>query len=66
LFIGIAQSEPFNWTKSDIDDFEKVMAINVRGMTISMMEEIKKMRSTSRASIVNLSSIGGKRAAPGR
>jgi NAD(P)-dependent dehydrogenase (short-subunit alcohol dehydrogenase family) len=47
------------------DDFDAVMAVNLRGMWLSMRAEIPALLRTGGGSIVNVASVGGLVAAPG-
>ncbi len=48
------------------DDFDRVIAINLRGVWSCMKFELRQMRKQGGGAIVNCSSIGGLMAAPGR
>jgi len=48
-----------------IEDFDNLMAINVRGLFLCMKYEIQQMLSQGSGAIVNTSSIGGLVASPG-
>ncbi len=47
-------------------DFDRVVAINLRGVWNCMRFELRQMRKQGAGAIVNCSSIGGLKAAPGR
>ncbi|MGO2111776.1 MAG: SDR family NAD(P)-dependent oxidoreductase [Pseudoclavibacter sp.] len=47
------------------DDFDRLMAINVKGVWMCLREEVRAMRGSQSGSIVNVSSIGGLRGSPG-
>jgi len=46
------------------DDFDRIMAVNVKGVWLCIREEVRAMRETG-GSIVNVSSIGGLRGSSG-
>src|SRR5437899_1793097 len=48
------------------EDFDRVMAINLRGVWSCMKFELRQMRKQGNGAIVNCSSIGGLVGAPGR
>ena len=48
------------------EDFDKVNAVNYRGVWAAMKHELRQMRSQGGGAIVNCSSIGGARGGPGR
>ncbi|RBP03269.1 NAD(P)-dependent dehydrogenase (short-subunit alcohol dehydrogenase family) [Roseiarcus fermentans] len=48
------------------DDFDRVVAVNLRGVWSSMRFELRQMRRQASGAIVNCSSIGGLKGAPGR
>lgn len=41
------------------EDFDRIMAVNVKGMWLCLREEIRVMRQAGRGAIVNTSSVGG-------
>lgn len=47
------------------EDFDRIMAVNVKGTWLCMREELKIMRGAKRGAIVNVSSIGGVRGSSG-
>src|SRR5690606_33835899 len=47
------------------DDFDRIMATNVKGVWLCLREEIRAMRPARAGSIVNISSIGGYRGSVG-
>jgi NAD(P)-dependent dehydrogenase (short-subunit alcohol dehydrogenase family) len=47
-------------------DFDKVNAVNYRGVWAPMKHELRQMRTQVSGAIVNCSSIGGVRGGPGR
>lgn len=47
------------------DDFERIQAVNVKGVWLCLREEVRAMRAAGGGSIVNVSSIGGYRGSPG-
>jgi NAD(P)-dependent dehydrogenase (short-subunit alcohol dehydrogenase family) len=51
--------------EQSIEEFDKLMAINVRGLFLCMKYEIQQMLSQGAGVIVNTSSIGGLVASPG-
>jgi len=51
--------------EQSIEDFDKLMSINVRGLFLCMKYEIQQMLSQGAGAIVNNSSIGGLIAFPG-
>jgi NAD(P)-dependent dehydrogenase (short-subunit alcohol dehydrogenase family) len=48
------------------EDFDRVVAINLRGVWNCMRFELRRMRNQGSGAIVNCSSIGGHKGAPGR
>ena len=48
------------------EDFDKVNAVNYRGVWAAMKHELRQMRTQGNGAIVNCSSIGGVRGGPGR
>ena len=48
------------------DDFDRVVAVNLRGLWSCMKFELRQMRRQGSGAIVNCSSIGGLKGAPGR
>jgi NAD(P)-dependent dehydrogenase (short-subunit alcohol dehydrogenase family) len=51
--------------EQSIEEFDKLMAINVRGLFLCMKYEIQQMLSQGSGAIVNTSSVGGLVASPG-
>lgn len=47
------------------DDFDRIMAVNVKGVWLCLRAEIRAMRTAGSGSIVNVSSIGGLRGSSG-
>jgi len=47
------------------DDFDRIMAVNVKGTWLCLREELRVMRAAGTGSIVNVSSIGGLRGSSG-
>jgi NAD(P)-dependent dehydrogenase (short-subunit alcohol dehydrogenase family) len=47
------------------EDFDRIMAVNVKGTWLAMREELRVMRAQGSGSIVNVSSIGGVRGSSG-
>ncbi|GAA0932691.1 SDR family oxidoreductase [Pseudonocardia zijingensis] len=47
------------------DDFDRIMAVNVKGMWLCLREQVRVMRGAGAGAIVNVSSIGGLRGSPG-
>jgi len=47
------------------DDFDRIMAVNVKGVWLCIREEVRAMRENGSGSIVNVSSIGGLRGSSG-
>lgn len=47
------------------DDFDRIMAVNVKGVWLCLREELRAMRASGSGAIVNVSSIGGYRGSPG-
>lgn len=58
-----AHSKPLH--EQSIEDFDKLMAINVRGLFLCMKYEIQQMLSQGSGVIVNNSSVGGLIGTPG-
>lgn len=46
-------------------DFDRIIAVNVKGVWLSMREQIRAMRASGGGAIVNVSSVGGYRGSPG-
>jgi NAD(P)-dependent dehydrogenase (short-subunit alcohol dehydrogenase family) len=47
------------------EDFDRIMAVNVKGVWLCIREEVRAMKATGAGSIVNVSSIGGLRGSSG-
>jgi len=47
------------------EDFDRIMAVNVKGTWLCIREEVRAMRTQGSGSIVNMSSIGGLRGSSG-
>ena len=47
------------------EDFDRIMAVNVKGTWLALREELRVMRAQGSGSIVNVSSIGGLRGSSG-
>lgn len=47
------------------DEFDRIMAVNVKGMWLCLREQVRAMRRAAAGAIVNVSSIGGLRGSPG-
>jgi len=47
------------------EDFDRIMAVNVKGVWLCLREELRVMRPQGSGSLVNVSSIGGLRGSPG-
>ncbi len=47
------------------EDFDRIMAVNVKGVWLCLREELRIMRPQGSGSIVNVSSIGGIRGSSG-
>ncbi|CAN5307907.1 glucose 1-dehydrogenase [soil metagenome] len=47
------------------EDFDRIMAVNVKGTWLCIREEVRVMRAAGAGSIVNVSSIGGLRGSSG-
>jgi NAD(P)-dependent dehydrogenase (short-subunit alcohol dehydrogenase family) len=47
------------------EDFDRIMAVNVKGTWLCMCEEVRAMRAHGSGSIVNVSSIGGLKGSSG-
>ncbi|MFF1453624.1 SDR family NAD(P)-dependent oxidoreductase [Streptomyces sp. NPDC058274] len=60
------QVPPTDAAEESIDQFEKVHAINLRGIWASMKHELRHMRTQGSGAIVNCSSLGGLVGLPGR
>lgn len=60
------QVPPADAADESIDQFEKVHAINLRGIWASMKHELRHMRAQGSGAIVNCSSLGGLVGLPGR
>lgn len=57
---------PADAADESIDQFEKVHAVNLRGIWASMKHELRHMRARGGGAIVNCSSLGGLVGLPGR
>jgi NAD(P)-dependent dehydrogenase (short-subunit alcohol dehydrogenase family) len=60
------QSPLADTADASIDDFDRVHAVNLRGVWICMKHELLGMRERGSGAIVNCSSMGGLRGAAGR
>ncbi|MGY0488231.1 SDR family NAD(P)-dependent oxidoreductase [Streptomyces sp. WG-D5] len=60
------QIPPTDAADESIEQFEKVHAINLRGIWASMKHELRHMRAQGSGAIVNCSSLGGLVGIPGR
>ncbi len=60
------QGEPTDAADSIADDFDRVNAVNLRGIWACMKHELKQMREQGSGAIVNCSSLGGLVGLPGR
>ncbi|CDR01358.1 SDR family NAD(P)-dependent oxidoreductase [Streptomyces iranensis] len=60
------QIPPTDAADESIDQFEKVHAINLRGVWAAMKHELRHMRTQGSGAIVNCSSLGGLVGIPGR
>lgn len=60
------QSPAVELADTDRDEFERVTAINLRGVWSCMKHELRRMRQQGSGAIVNNSSIGGLIGLPGR
>ncbi|MEV6591657.1 SDR family NAD(P)-dependent oxidoreductase [Streptomyces acidicola] len=60
------QVPPTDAAEESIDQFEKVHAINLRGIWAAMKHELRHMRAQGSGAIVNCSSLGGLVGLPGR
>lgn len=60
------QIPPTDAADEGIDQFEKVHAINLRGVWAAMKHELRHMRAQGSGAIVNCSSLGGLVGIPGR
>jgi NAD(P)-dependent dehydrogenase (short-subunit alcohol dehydrogenase family) len=47
------------------EDFDRIMAVNVKGVWLCIREEVRAMKASGAGSIVNVSSIGGLRGSSG-
>ncbi len=62
---GIEESDSVTTEQKTLDQFEKIIAINVRGVFLCMREEIRAMKAAGGGSIVNVASLGGHRGVRG-
>jgi NAD(P)-dependent dehydrogenase (short-subunit alcohol dehydrogenase family) len=60
------QIPPADAADEDAEQFDRVNAINLRGVWASMKHELRHMRTQSSGAIVNCSSLGGLVGIPGR
>ncbi|MFJ2094640.1 SDR family NAD(P)-dependent oxidoreductase [Streptomyces sp. NPDC087901] len=60
------QIPPTDAAEEDADQFDRVHAINLRGIWASMKHELRHMRAQGSGAIVNCSSLGGLVGIPGR
>ena len=59
-------SEPAAFLETSDDEFERVMAVNLRGVWNCMKGEVRQMLAQGSGAIVNCSSIGGLKGSRGR
>lgn len=60
------QVSPSDAADEPVENFERVTAVNLRGVWASMKHELKQMRNQGSGAIVNCSSLGGLVGLPGR
>ncbi|MFJ9589531.1 SDR family NAD(P)-dependent oxidoreductase [Streptomyces acidicola] len=60
------QVPPTDAAEESVDQFEKVHAVNLRGIWAAMKHELRHMRAQGSGAIVNCSSLGGLVGLPGR
>jgi NAD(P)-dependent dehydrogenase (short-subunit alcohol dehydrogenase family) len=60
------QPLPVESADAEVAEFDRVHAINLRGVWACMKHELRQMRAQSHGAIVNSSSIGGLIGGPGR
>lgn len=60
---GIAGGGPF--IESTLDDYERILAVNLKGVLLGTIHGVRAMAATGGGSIVNWSSIGGLNASVG-
>lgn len=60
------QAPPADAADETAEDFDRVQAVNLRGIWACMKHELKQMRSQGSGAIVNCSSLGGLVGLPGR
>lgn len=53
------QAPAVDLADQDIADFDRVIAINLRGIWASMKYELKQMRAQGHGAIINMASVGG-------
>ena len=61
-----ACSPPVETADASVEEFDRVNAINLRGVFTCMKYELRQMREQESGAIVNCSSIGGLIGIPGR
>jgi NAD(P)-dependent dehydrogenase (short-subunit alcohol dehydrogenase family) len=64
-FNNAAMTQGGRVDKVSEEDFDRILAVNVKGTWLCMREEIRAMEPAGRGSIVNVSSIGGLRGSSG-
>jgi len=64
-FNNAAMTQAGRLDQVDEADFDRLMAVNVKGTWLAMREEIRVMEAQGSGSIVNVSSIGGLRGSSG-
>ncbi|BBY38088.1 oxidoreductase [Mycobacterium mantenii] len=62
---GIAGTMHANFLDDDLADFDRLIAVNLRGVMLGTREAARQMSQAGGGSIVNMSSIGGIRAGAG-
>jgi NAD(P)-dependent dehydrogenase (short-subunit alcohol dehydrogenase family) len=64
-FNGEAMTQGGRLDEVPEEEFDRIMAVNVRGTWLCLREEVRAMRATGGGSIVTVSSIGGLRGSSG-
>lgn len=62
---AIAGTRVWNFIDDDLSDFDRVIAINLRGVMVGTRDAARHMAQRGGGSIINMSSIGGIEASPG-
>jgi NAD(P)-dependent dehydrogenase (short-subunit alcohol dehydrogenase family) len=61
---GIPTRRPFEVADYPVDDFDRIVGVNLRGAVLCARAAVRRMRERRAGTIVNIGSISGIRAAP--